>query len=361
MDQSIMEYRTLEIKMISAKDVKDVTPFFQKLKVFAYVSIKGDPLNPQTEVTDADGYNKRNPEWNSSLKFTFKESLANQDRLFLKIHLGAKLNFPNKLIGTVNIPLKELFDNPAGHQLSYQVRKINSEKSRGTLNLSYKLGDRPPPPKTMKEPVKAPDIPGDPEACNDVDTLVEKLVDELAVEEPKGSLIEGAKDQAIHVSEIVASLARPASGVQLTVKVDGTMLLAQKTCSTLKEVQLVEGHATHMNDSPPVVVESRCQADVGRVETLKEKVIKPINMPLRKCMSSCHPEAGWSMVSGPWSLEWLSNQHHGDAGVISSSKKMKKSVERCEDGHNYEVELPKRKKVGRTSTLAKEATTKMQN
>lgn len=154
-----MEYRTLEIKMISAKDVKDVTPFFQKLKVFAYVSIKGDPLNPQTEVTNADGYNKRNPEWNSSLKFTFKESLANQDRLFLKIHLGAKLNFPNKLIGTVIIPLKELFDNPAGHQLSYQVRKINSEKSRGTLNLSYKLGDRveaPPPPKPMKEPVKAP-------------------------------------------------------------------------------------------------------------------------------------------------------------------------------------------------------------
>lgn len=204
------------------------------------------------------------------------------------------------------------------------------------------------------------------------------------MEDPKGSLIDGAKDQAIHVSEIVASLARPASGVQSTVKVDDTMLLAQMTCSTLKEVQLVEGHATHMNDSPPVIVESRCQADVGRAETLKEKVIKSINMPLRKCMSSCHPEAGWSMVSGPWSLEWLSDQHHGDAGVISSSKKKKKSVERSQDGHNYEVELSKHNKVGvwcggishfpakftlififlvmqRTSTLAKEATTKMQN
>jgi hypothetical protein len=82
------------------------------------------------------------------------------------------------------------------------------------------------------------DIPGDLEACNNVDTLVEKLVDELAVEEPKGSLIEGAKDQAIHVFEIAASLARPASGVQSTVKVDDTLLLAQKTCSPPKEVQL---------------------------------------------------------------------------------------------------------------------------
>lgn len=153
----MMEYRTLEIKMISAKDVKDVTPFFYKLMVFAVVSITGDPLNPQIENTDADEYGKRNPRWNRSLKFTFKESLANQDRLFLKIHLGAMLSIPNKLIGTVNIPLKELFDNPAGHRLSCQVRKINSEESRGTLNLSYRLGDRveaPPPPKPMK--AKAP-------------------------------------------------------------------------------------------------------------------------------------------------------------------------------------------------------------
>ena len=150
-----MEYRTLEIKMISAKDVKDVTPFFKMLMIFVVVSISGDPLNPQTEVTDADGDGRRNPKWNSSLRFTFKESLANQNRLLLKIHLGALLYFPNKLIGTVNIPLKELFDNPAGHQLSYQVRKINSEESRGTLNLSYKFSDRveaPPPPKPMKAP-----------------------------------------------------------------------------------------------------------------------------------------------------------------------------------------------------------------
>jgi len=50
------------------------------------------------------------------------------------------------------IPITELLDNPAaaGHQLSYQVRKKPSAKSKGTLNLSYKFGDRVKVPATEK-------------------------------------------------------------------------------------------------------------------------------------------------------------------------------------------------------------------
>lgn len=66
---------------------------------------------------------------------------------------------------------------------------------------------------------------------------------------------------------------------------------------------MVKGHDTHLNDAPLVVVESRCEADARRVEALKEKVIKAINMPQYKCMSSCPPKTGRSMVSSPWSLE----------------------------------------------------------
>jgi len=45
--------------------------------------------------------------------------------------------------GKVRIPLKGYLD-PANavHPFSYQVRKKRSKKSKGTLNLSYKFGDR---------------------------------------------------------------------------------------------------------------------------------------------------------------------------------------------------------------------------
>ncbi|PNX78871.1 putative sulfate transporter, partial [Trifolium pratense] len=44
-----------------------------------------------------------------------------------------------------------------------------------------------------------------------------------------------------------------------------------------------------------------------------------------KRTNSCPPKASRSVISGPWSLEWLHDQTHGEAGVIfSSSGKAKK-------------------------------------
>ncbi|PNY01884.1 hypothetical protein L195_g025187, partial [Trifolium pratense] len=40
---------------------------------------------------------------------------------------------------------------------------------------------------------------------------------------------------------------------------------------------------------------------------------------------SCPPKASRSVISGPWSLEWLHDHNYGEAGVIfSASKKVKK-------------------------------------
>ena len=36
---------------------------------------------------------------------------------------------------------------------------------------------------------------------------------------------------------------------------------------------------------------------------------------------SCPPKATQCIASGPWSLEWLSDQHHSEARVVSSSRK----------------------------------------
>jgi hypothetical protein len=132
-----MTYRTLQLNIISAEDLKDVNIF-----VYAAISISNDPFNRKITTT----YHGRNPVWNFPVKFTVNESPAKYYDIFLKVKLISRKKFLpwNTTIGTVYIPLKELLDNPAaaGHQISYQVRKKPYAKSKGTLNLSYKFGDR---------------------------------------------------------------------------------------------------------------------------------------------------------------------------------------------------------------------------
>ncbi|NP_001351740.1 protein SRC2-like [Cicer arietinum] len=165
-----MEFRTLDLNILSAKDLKDVN-LFSKMDVFAVVSIAGDPLNPQTATTHTHRDGGKNPTWNYPVKFTVNESLANQNRLSLEVKLISDRTLSgNTVIGTVHIPLKELLDNPAGdsyRQVSYQVVK-SSGKPQGTLNLSYKFGERveapaiKPATKTAakQEPVMAYPPPG---------------------------------------------------------------------------------------------------------------------------------------------------------------------------------------------------------
>jgi len=140
-----MVFRTLELNIISAKDLKDVNLFSQQMSVYAIVSIIGDPLNPQITTTHIHRHAGRNPTWNIPVKFTVNESLAYYNRLSLEVKLISYRKFlPCSTIGKVRIPLKGLLDNPAnaGHPFSYEVRKNCSGKSKGTLNLSYKFGDR---------------------------------------------------------------------------------------------------------------------------------------------------------------------------------------------------------------------------
>lgn len=62
--------------------------------------------------------------------------------------------------------------------------------------------------------------------------------------------------------------------------------------------------------------------------------------------SSVPPRAARSVESGPWSLEWLSDQHHGEAGVISSlRKKFKKARRPSIDSTKSGLIVKKRKKV----------------
>lgn len=140
-----MEYRTLEINVVSAKDLNDVN-IITKMDVYAVVSIYGDHRSKQKTPVDREG--GKNPTWNFPMKFNVDVSAADQNRLTLLIQLRCERTLGDKVIGEVLVPVKELLDTgttaSSGNSLqfvSYQVRKP-SGKPKGVLNLSYRFQEK---------------------------------------------------------------------------------------------------------------------------------------------------------------------------------------------------------------------------
>ncbi|PNX64747.1 putative sulfate transporter, partial [Trifolium pratense] len=67
-----------------------------------------------------------------------------------------------------------------------------------------------------------------------------------------------------------------------------------------------------------------------------------------KRTNSCPPKASRSVISGPWSLEWLHDQTHGEAGVIFSSRGKAKKGDKLAVRQNKvrQYESRKRKEGG---------------
>ncbi|KAL2339045.1 hypothetical protein Fmac_013491 [Flemingia macrophylla] len=154
----MMEYRTLELNLGSAKDLKDAN-LFSKMDVYAVVSLSGD----QKIKTPVDRNGGTNPTWNFPLKFTFQESLARQNRLTLQIKLRCERTLAaDKDVGEVHVPLRELLDQPGDgksfQHVSYQVRKP-SGKPKGALNFSYKIAAPVKPSASAPPPPQVPPVP----------------------------------------------------------------------------------------------------------------------------------------------------------------------------------------------------------
>ncbi|PNX75570.1 putative sulfate transporter, partial [Trifolium pratense] len=79
----------------------------------------------------------------------------------------------------------------------------------------------------------------------------------------------------------------------------------------------------------------------------EDQVCHTIRPFQNKRTNSCPPKARRSVISGPWSLEWLKDQNHGEAGVIfSACKKSRKG-----DLHGKRIDRigqqdPQRRKAG---------------
>ncbi|VFQ79254.1 unnamed protein product [Cuscuta campestris] len=156
-----MEFRTLELRIMSAKDLKKVT-LFSRMKAYAAVSIFDRGVHPiQTFRTSVDRDGGSNPAWNFPVKFTVDEAAARQDRLRLVFQIRCEGVIGDKNVGEVSVSVLELLDSPAsaaGKQVvSYQVIRP-SGKVKGQLTFSYQFGEkvsRATTPHKADEPVTA--------------------------------------------------------------------------------------------------------------------------------------------------------------------------------------------------------------
>ncbi|XP_057515087.1 protein SRC2-like [Amaranthus tricolor] len=145
-----MEHRPIEVKLLCAKELKDVN-LFSKMNVYVIGSVSGDPRSIQRTVIDKDA--GTNPTWNHEMQFTFDESAARMNRLGLVFQIMSDRTLGDKEVGRVYVPLKELFDVVGSKDGSsnevldkyrhvvYQVQTLNG-KFKGQLEFSFKFGEK---------------------------------------------------------------------------------------------------------------------------------------------------------------------------------------------------------------------------
>lgn len=157
-----MEFRTLDITVMSAKDLNKVT-LISKMDVYVIVRIAGgSDKDSQKKKTPVAQDGDTCPSWKFPMKFIVDEAAARQNRLSLVFTLRCERALGDKDIGEVYVPIKELLDSPTGADgkqpfVSYQVRKP-SGKPKGQLTFSYKFAEKvagPAAPVKSEEPVTA--------------------------------------------------------------------------------------------------------------------------------------------------------------------------------------------------------------
>ncbi|KAL7597108.1 hypothetical protein Lser_V15G27973 [Lactuca serriola] len=139
-----MEYRTLDLTLVSAKGIKKAS-LIGKPDVYAVVYISGARSNQKLRTpVDKDGGS--DPTWNFPLSFTVDEAAGLQNRLTLVVKIKAVGIFSDKNLGEVRVPIKELLEGVSiegktQQLVSYQVR-TKSGKTKGFLSFSYKFGEK---------------------------------------------------------------------------------------------------------------------------------------------------------------------------------------------------------------------------
>ncbi|KAJ3702019.1 hypothetical protein LUZ61_005724 [Rhynchospora tenuis] len=131
-----MEIKSLEVTIISAKDLKKIK-WFSKMSVYAIATISGaDPADIRRTIPDREG--GRSPNWGTVVRFVIRSL---DPHLALHIMLRSEGFLRDREVGAVSIPVKDLLESGASgveQLVSYQVCR-SSGRPKGVLNLSYKV------------------------------------------------------------------------------------------------------------------------------------------------------------------------------------------------------------------------------
>ncbi|KAI3445353.1 hypothetical protein Pfo_002018 [Paulownia fortunei] len=137
-----MEYRPLNITVISADGLKDVK-LFSKMDVYAEVSIAGYPQSKKRTFVDKNC--GTDPKWNHRMEFIVDEPYLTKPGLSLLFQLKAERSFgSDKEIGSVTVPVHELFkpDSEAEDRVVEYQLHTTSGKPKGSLKFSFRFGEK---------------------------------------------------------------------------------------------------------------------------------------------------------------------------------------------------------------------------
>ncbi|XP_059654419.1 protein SRC2-like [Cornus florida] len=148
-----MEYRVLDITIISAEGLKNVNTF-SHMDVYLVASISGD-RNTERRTLTSDRGGGSSPEWNNRMKFSVAEAdLATPTEHFVRFDLRSKrFVLGDRDIGYVSVRLHELLENAGDggeRVVVHKVRDAAGMTNNGRLKFSYKFDERfsaPPPDK----------------------------------------------------------------------------------------------------------------------------------------------------------------------------------------------------------------------
>lgn len=119
-----MEYRPLEITVVSADDLKDVN-LMSKMDVYVAVTVSGDPRTQQRTPVHKDG--GKSPRWNHRLSFPLSETAIRGSNLCLVFKIVSDRVLGDKEVGQVSVPIRELLDagGTSGERVvEYKVRRL---------------------------------------------------------------------------------------------------------------------------------------------------------------------------------------------------------------------------------------------
>ncbi|KAG5541506.1 hypothetical protein RHGRI_021361 [Rhododendron griersonianum] len=139
----------LEISVVSA-DVFKKPKFFNRPRAYVVVTLAGDSVVSR-QRTPVDERNGGKPHWNFTMRFEVERSKLQRNSAVLVFQLRRRRTIGDKDIGSVYVPVKELFDDAGGTDCSRAVAfpvSSRSGKPKGVVYLSYVfiLGQKIPRP-----------------------------------------------------------------------------------------------------------------------------------------------------------------------------------------------------------------------